>query len=102
MNREFTFDPEHAAELLGILSNASRLQIIQLISQREWDVTSLASRTSLSQSALSQHLKKMRDIRIVQTRRHAQTIYYSCTNKDVEMILATLDKMFNPAVDQAA
>ena len=94
MERLVSFDANRAAALLGLLSNESRLQVLTLISQREWDVGSLAVKTELSQSALSQHLKKMRDLKVVRTRRDSQTIYYSCTDEGVARVLATLTTIF--------
>jgi DNA-binding transcriptional ArsR family regulator len=98
MELKLSFDANRAAALLGLLSNESRLQVLQLISQREWDVGSLAAKTELSQSALSQHLKKMRDLKVVRTRRDSQTIYYSCTDADVARVLATLGSIFETKV----
>ncbi len=58
MSEDIPFD--EAATLLGLMANDSRLRIFELITQREWDVGSLAVTLHISQSALSQHLKKMR------------------------------------------
>ncbi|TNM65377.1 ArsR/SmtB family transcription factor [Aliirhizobium smilacinae] len=98
MESGVSFDASRAAALLGLLSNESRLQVLQLISQREWDVGSLAAETDLSQSALSQHLKKMRDMKVVRTRRDSQTIYYSCTDANVARVLDTLSSIFETKV----
>lgn len=98
MDRDLPFDVNRAADLLGLLSNSSRLHVLALISQREWDVGSLAAKTQLSQSALSQHLKKMRDMRVVRTRRDSQTIYYSCSDTGVARILQTLGSIFEATV----
>jgi DNA-binding transcriptional ArsR family regulator len=97
MDRNLSFDTTQAADLLGLLANDARLQVLHLISEREWDVNSLAAQTQLSQSALSQHLKKMRDMKVVRTRRDAQTIYYSCRDESVAKILATLTEVFSTA-----
>jgi DNA-binding transcriptional ArsR family regulator len=48
----------------------------------------------LSQSALSQHLAKLRGEELVQTRRVRQTIFYSCRSEQVREVLSTLDELF--------
>lgn len=78
------------AMLLQALANAKRLHVMQLLHANEWDVTSLAERVGLSQSALSQHLSKLRAARLVSTRRVAQTVFYSCNSVTVAQILAVL------------
>jgi len=90
---KFTFDTEQASSLLDLMAHSARLTVLQLISEREWDVTSLAQTVGLSQSALSQHLKKLRDGKIVTTRRDRQTVYYSAKSDAVEKMLAALDEI---------
>ncbi len=50
----------------------------------------------LSQSALSQHLGKMRDDGLVATRRDAQTIYYRIADKNAARLLALLKDIYCP------
>ena len=85
---------QDAAALLGILANKSRMLILSLLYEAEWDVTSLARELQMSQSALSQHLKKMRDLQLVSTRRVAQTVYYSCRHEGVGKVLDALEKLY--------
>ena len=54
----------------------------------------LADAVGLSQSALSQHLAKLRTGKFVTTRRDAQTIYYSSRSSEVSRLLQTLDGIF--------
>ncbi|MGV3633379.1 MAG: ArsR/SmtB family transcription factor, partial [Pseudorhodoplanes sp.] len=56
----------------------------------------IAQRVGLSQSALSQHLSRLRSLRLVNTRRDKQTIYYSCTSEHVRRLFGTLDAIFVP------
>ena len=95
---EFNFDTDEAAKLLSLAGNEARLQVLELICEQEWDVGSLAKEVSLSQSALSQHLKKLRDGKLVTTRRDAQTVYYSCRSNAVAALLKTLREIHS---DQA-
>lgn len=71
-----SFDFEHASATLAALAHPARLTVMKLVLEKEWDVGSLASVVGLSQSALSQHLKKLRDAGLVSTKRHGQTIFY--------------------------
>lgn len=64
-----------AAELLTLLGNGKRLVIIGHLLDGEMSVGAIAEKVALSQSALSQHLAKLRNTGLVQTRRERQTIY---------------------------
>ena len=64
-----------AAGLLDVMSNEKRLIILSLIINNEISVGLLAAEVGLSQSALSQHLQKLRLAKLVHCRREAQTIY---------------------------
>lgn len=51
---------------------------------------------ALSQSALSQHLAKMREEGLVTYRRESQTLHYRIDNPDVAKLIATLKAIFCP------
>ena len=84
-----------AADMLRALANERRLMILcKLVEWGEANVTQLAEAVGLSQSALSQHLAKMRDEGIVAFRRDAQTIWYRIADARTEELLATLHRLF--------
>jgi DNA-binding transcriptional ArsR family regulator len=85
---------DYCASLLSALANRNRLEIMCHLVGEELPVGTIANRVGLSQSALSQHLAKLRMLQLVRTRRERQTIYYSCGSEEVKMLLATLDAMF--------
>lgn len=86
-----------AAGMLKLLANENRLLILcQLVKAREVSVGELASGVGLSQSALSQHLAKMREEGLVATRRDAQTIYYRIANADAARLLSHLKDIYCP------
>jgi DNA-binding transcriptional ArsR family regulator len=88
----FSFDLKAASRLLDILGSPVRLEILRILAMGEISVTALAARIGMSQSAISQHLKKMRDRGVVMTRRSAQTIYYSLpAGSSASVVLAALD-----------
>lgn len=66
-----------ATGLLKALANPHRLQVLCVLAEGELSVGALNERIPLSQSALSQHLARLRDDGLVTTRREAQTIHYS-------------------------
>jgi ArsR family transcriptional regulator len=96
------FDPEvmeeKASEVAGILralANEKRLLILcKLVEWGEANVTTLAGAVGLSQSALSQHLAKMRDEGLVAFRRDSQTLWYRIADPRIEELFGTLHRLF--------
>nr|WP_316655317.1 metalloregulator ArsR/SmtB family transcription factor [uncultured Gellertiella sp.] len=84
-----------AAALLSAMANPKRLMILCALVKDEVPVGVLANQVGLSQSALSQHLSKLRAQHLVNTRRDAQTIYYSCDSSAVISLLQTLDGIYS-------
>ncbi len=83
-----------AAALLSAMANPKRLLILTSLVKGEVPVGVLATQVGLSQSALSQHLSKLRAQKLVKTRRDAQTIYYSSNSEPVMKILTTLEEIY--------
>lgn len=83
-----------AASLMEMLSQPARLQILCILLEGEQSVMQLASAVQLSQPAMSHHLKKLKLAKLVQTRREAQTIYYSLKGNEVETVLKTLHDLY--------
>ncbi|HDZ71845.1 MAG TPA: transcriptional regulator [Aurantimonas coralicida] len=82
------------AAILALMGNAHRLRILCKLAEDEASVGVLVSEVGLSQSALSQHLAKLRAGGLVTTRRDAQTIFYSLASDDVRAIIASLYDVF--------
>ncbi len=86
-----------AARLLKLLANENRLLILcRLALAQELSVNDLADAVGLSQSALSQHLAKMRDDGLLATRRKAQTIFYRIADPNAARLLALLKDIYCP------
>ena len=89
---------EAAVEVAGVLraiANERRLMILcKLVEWGEGSVNALADTVGLSQSALSQHLAKMRDEGLVTYRRDSQTLWYRIGDPRIEDLLATLHKLY--------
>ncbi|MFJ5504975.1 ArsR/SmtB family transcription factor [Pectobacterium carotovorum] len=97
-DREFMQDgAAKAAAMLRAIGNENRLLVLCLLIEKgEMSVGALLEHIPLSQSALSQHLAKMREEGLISYRRESQTLYYRIENKDVEKIVATLRGIFCP------
>lgn len=83
-----------AEQFLKQLANAKRLMILCVLSDGEHSVTELNIAVPISQSALSQHLAKLREAGFVSTRRESQVIYYSLADQRVSRVIAELYSMF--------
>jgi len=82
-----------ASRLLKAMGNARRIVILCHLSEREHSVNELCRLVGLSQSALSQHLARLRRDNLVKTRRAAQTVYYSLASPEVVPVLQTLSEI---------
>ncbi|MET0746834.1 MAG: metalloregulator ArsR/SmtB family transcription factor [Rhizobium sp.] len=85
---------DYGAILLTALANRNRLVILRILMKGEMSVSALATMTGIGNSALSQHLAKLRGARLVIRRRDAQTVYYSCQSDAVREVLNTLEDIW--------
>lgn len=92
--QELTMKSEEAAALLALLANPNRLKILCALIEGERYVTELVGMVGLSQSALSQHLARLREAGVVSVRRSAQTIYYSIADPRAARLLTVLEELF--------
>ena len=89
-----------AARLLELMANERRLMILcHLAARGEMSVTALNRVVDLSQSALSQHLAKLREDGLVAFRREAQTLFYRLADARAARLLATLKDIFCPEIE---
>lgn len=85
---------EAAAELLKSMANPQRLRVLCLLLEGERSVGQINEQIELSQSALSQHLGVLRESQLVNTRREAQTVYYTVAPGPVHDIIQTLHAIY--------
>lgn len=98
---EFTRHAGEATSLLKVLANQFRLlTLCHLAESGELSVGELVDRVGLSQSALSQHLAKLREEGLVATRKVAQTVFYRVCDPKAEQLLALLHDLFCPELGQ--
>ncbi len=86
-----------AVAMLRAVGNAHRLEVLcLLIENGEMTVGAMLEHVALSQSALSQHLARMREDGLVTFRRESQTLHYRIDDPDVKRLIATLKSTFCP------
>ena len=71
------------AEMCKVFSNPTRLEILNLLRDKEMSVTELNEKTKLSQANISQHLSIMKSKWIVISDRKGKNIYYRLTNPKI-------------------
>ncbi len=83
------------SNLLKAMGNARRLMVLcKLVEHGEMTVGDLAREVGLSQSALSQHLARMREEELLAFRRESQTLWYRIADPRTEQLLASLYTLF--------
>lgn len=92
--RDMEAAADDASRLLRELANPSRLMILCHLSQRELPVGAIRELVGLTQSALSQHLARMREQGLVRTRRDGQSIHYSLASDEVRRVIQTLYEIY--------
>ncbi|WP_421836710.1 ArsR/SmtB family transcription factor [Novosphingobium sp.] len=81
--------------ILRELANPHRLMVLcSLAEAGEMKVGDIAERIGLSQSALSQHLARLREVGLVGFTREAQVLRYRIADARVEALLATLYQLY--------
>ena len=82
--------------MLRALSHEARLMVLCQLADGEHSAGSLQAQSGLSQSALSQHLARLREDGLVATRRASQTIFYRLAEPKARRIIETLAALYCP------
>lgn len=91
-----------ASDFLKAISHESRLIVLCLLSEKERSVSELERILSLRQPTISQQLARLREDRLVTTRRDGNTIYYSLANDDVRRVIELVYSIYcHPILDSA-
>jgi ArsR family transcriptional regulator, virulence genes transcriptional regulator len=83
-----------AADMLRMLSHEARLIVLCELINGERSAGALVEVSGLGQSALSQHLAKLRESGLVTTRQEAQTVYYRLADTGVTRLIAVLHEIY--------
>ena len=76
------------AELFRALADSSRAKIVHCLLRHELCTCDLAAVTALSEPAVSQHLRLLRALRLVRTRREGKKVFYSLDDAHVRVLLS--------------
>lgn len=85
---------EDAVELLSAMANPKRLLILCHLLKQERSVGALSKLVGLEQSPLSQHLSRLRALKLVKSRRDGQSVYYSVASEHATKVIATLYEIY--------
>ncbi len=67
----------HVAELFRAFSDTSRVRILSAVIEQEVNISTLAEMVGLTESAVSHHMRGLRQMHIVRARREGKEVYYS-------------------------
>ncbi len=73
----------HVAELFRAFSDTSRVRLLSALVERELNVGTLAALIGLSESAVSHHLRSLRQVGLVKTRREGKEVYYRMDDEHI-------------------
>ncbi len=87
-------DAEQACDFLKALTNPSRLLILCQLAEGEKSVGQLEELLRLRQPTLSQQLARLREDRLVETRRHGKMVYYRLASHEARRVIELLYQLF--------
>ncbi len=90
-------EAERASSLMKTLGHPGRLMVLCHLADHEMSVGEIADSLQMSQSALSQHLARMRAEGLVETRRQSQTVYYRLADGDARQVIESLYRIYCPS-----
>jgi DNA-binding transcriptional ArsR family regulator len=73
----------HVAELFRAFSDTSRVRILSAIIGKELNVGFLAQEVGISESAVSHHMRGLRQMRLVNARRDGKEVYYCLEDEHI-------------------
>ena len=76
------------AELFSALSDVSRVRIISALIEKEMNVSDLAEKMQMSESAVSHQLRGLRQMRLVRTRKSGRQVFYSLDDDHVARLFS--------------
>ena len=85
---------EKLAGILKLLSVEARIRILKALKRRAMCVTELTSQLGITHSATSQHLRVLRDARLVKFQKRGLHIYYHLDGQNITRMHKTINKLF--------
>jgi DNA-binding transcriptional ArsR family regulator len=91
-------ESDRVARLLNVLSVGTRVRIVQLLKGRALCVNALAARLDITQGAVSQHLRIMRDVELVIDERRGHHVHYRLNEDTLAAWREEIDQLLDPNV----
>jgi ArsR family transcriptional regulator len=88
------------ANICSIFSSPLRLEILDILKDRELTVTEILESMNISKTNLSQHLSLMKDRGILKSRREGQHIYYSVANVKIIQASELMGEVLRELMDE--
>ena len=85
---------QRASDMMKLLGHPHRLMILCELKMGEKSVGELSKSVGIAQSPLSQHLARMRYEDVVESRRDAQTVYYSLKEGEASQLIQAMYEIF--------
>ena len=73
----------HVAELFRSFSDTSRVRLLSVLTEQEMNVGNLADWVGISESAVSHHLRGLRQMGLVKARRNGKEVYYRVDDEHI-------------------
>jgi len=90
------------AEYLKALAHPTRLAILEVLRPGEKCVCKILPELGLEQSNVSQHLAKMREKGILESRKEGNSVYYKVMDRRVYKVLETVEALVVGRAEAAA
>jgi len=84
---------EEKSEILKALAHPARMEIMVRLKQDGCNVSEIQNNLGLPQSTISQHLKVLKNSRLIVSKRNKNTVCYSVAHKEILKIIKMLDKV---------
>jgi DNA-binding transcriptional ArsR family regulator len=94
MHAKLARSSRRASRFLKALANENRLMLLCILAEGEYSVTELEELLGIRQPTLSQQLARLREDKLVRTRRDGKAIYYALTSDAVQDVMGVISKHF--------
>lgn len=85
---------EEVLNVLKAIANPNRLAALCIMLEDEISVNDLAEALHINQTALSQHLKILKEKELVSVRRDHRTLYYKTTDEKLKQLILALKNIY--------
>ncbi len=93
--RDLEQNAARVSSILKAIGNDKRILLLcRIVEHGEMTAGSLVGVAGLSQSAMSQHLSKLRDEGIITYRRDGQTLWYRLADQNIKELIVTLHRLY--------